>query len=336
MQGKRLHGRYFLDQVADHGTEGCSYLLAVDVDMNTVEGYRMASWHSGYGDFVMRPDFGSCGVSHGIRGQPWCKPTSCGRTAPMSSPARQVLKAQLARLADAGLAAYAGPNWSSSSSPTPTNRRGTSGYRHLTPANQYNVDYSILGTSRVEPLLRRIRLSMAEAGMYVEGVKGECNNGQHEIVFKYADALTACDDHVVYKTGAKEIAAQEGMALTTHMAKYDQRRQLPATSTSLCAATTAAWSWPMTPTRWPVATGTVLHRRSDRDMRDMSLLFAQHQLLQTIRRGLVRAHRHQVGPRQPDLRTAPGGHGNPAPGESRTRRGRQPVPGGSRDDRRRA
>lgn len=135
---------------------------------------------------------------------------------------RQVLKAQLARLADAGLAAYAGTELEFIVFTDSYEQAWTSGYRHLTPANQYNVDYSILGTSRVEPLLRRIRLSMAEAGMYVEGVKGECNNGQHEIVFKYADALTACDDHVVYKTGAKEIAAQEGMALT-YMAKYDQR-----------------------------------------------------------------------------------------------------------------
>ena len=90
----------------------------------------------------------------------------------------------------------------------------TKGYKDLTPANQYNVDYSILGGSRVEPLLRAIRLGMSGAGMNVESVKGECNFGQHEIAFKYSDALTSCDNHVIYKNGAKEIAAATGYALT--------------------------------------------------------------------------------------------------------------------------
>ena len=223
LQGKRLHGRYFLDQVAHHGTEGCSYLLAVDVDMNTVEGYRMASWHSGYGDFVMRPDFDS------LRNIPWHPGTAMVQadviwedgTDVVASP-RQVLKEQLGRLRDAGLLAFAGTELEFIVFADTYEDAWSRGYRGMTPANQYNVDYSILGTSRVEPLLRDIRLAMSEAGMYVESVKGECNNGQHEIVFKYADALTACDDHVVYKTGAKEIASQHDVSLT-YMAKYDQR-----------------------------------------------------------------------------------------------------------------
>jgi len=96
------------------------------------------------------------------------------------------------------------------------------GYRDLTPANQYNVDYSVVGTTRVEPLLRSIRNGMAGAGMTVESAKGECNLGQHEIAFLYDDALTTADNHVVYKTGAKEIAAQAGMSLT-FMAKFNER-----------------------------------------------------------------------------------------------------------------
>ena len=95
-------------------------------------------------------------------------------------------------------------------------------YHDLEPANLYNVDYSMLGTARVEPLLRRIRNGMTGAGMVVESAKGECNLGQHEIAFRYADALTTCDNHSIYKTGAKEIADQAGMALT-FMAKYDAR-----------------------------------------------------------------------------------------------------------------
>ena len=84
------------------------------------------------------------------------------------------------------------------------------------------MDYSILGTSRIEPLLRRLRTGMAGAGMYVESAKGECNLGQHEIAFRYADALTTCDNHSIYKTGAKEIAAQDGMSIT-FMAKPNTR-----------------------------------------------------------------------------------------------------------------
>ena len=96
------------------------------------------------------------------------------------------------------------------------------GYRDLEPANQYNADYSLVATGRVEPLLRRIRNSMAGAGMVVESAKGECNLGQHEIAFRYDEALTTCDNHSIYKAGAKEIAAQEGMALT-FMAKFNER-----------------------------------------------------------------------------------------------------------------
>jgi glutamine synthetase len=90
------------------------------------------------------------------------------------------------------------------------------------PGQPVHVDYSVLGTSRVEPLLRRIRNAMDGAGMYVESAKGECNFGQHEIAFRYADALSTCDNHVLYKTGAKEIAAQEGMSIT-FMAKPNDR-----------------------------------------------------------------------------------------------------------------
>ena len=92
----------------------------------------------------------------------------------------------------------------------------------MTPANLYNVDYSLIGTSRIEPLIRRIRNDMAAADMKVEDSKGECNLGQHEINFRYGHALRTADKHVIYKTGAKEIAAQEGMSIT-FMAKYDER-----------------------------------------------------------------------------------------------------------------
>jgi glutamine synthetase len=223
LQGKRLHGRYFMDEVVAGGSEGCNYLLAVDVDMNTVDGYAMSSWNSGYGDFVMRPDFGT------LRPVPWQPGTALvladletidGRTV-YASP-RQILRRQLDRLAERGLTAYAGTELEFVLYQDTYEQAFRKNYRHLEPANQYNVDYSLLGTARVEPLLRRIRNDMYGAGLVPESAKGECNFGQHEIAFRYADALTCADNHVIYKNGAKEIAAQEGMALT-FMAKPNER-----------------------------------------------------------------------------------------------------------------
>ena len=223
LQGKRLHGRYFVDHVVGHGTEGCNYLLAVDVEMNTVEGYAMSSWEGGYGDFVMRPDLAT------MRPVPWQPGTVIVLAdiewpdgSPVVASPRQVLARQTQRLADAGLTAYVGTELEFIVFRDTYEQAWTAGYRNLTPANQYNVDYSVLGTARVEPLLRRIRNDMTGAGFTVESAKGECNLGQHEIAFLYDEATRACDGHAVYKNGAKEIAAQEGMSLT-FMAKFDAR-----------------------------------------------------------------------------------------------------------------
>jgi glutamine synthetase len=223
LQGKRIHAQYFLDEVLAHGTEGCNYLLAVDIDMNTVDGYAMASWETGYGDLVMRPDLAT------LHREPWnpgtvgllCDVLWEGGSDVVASP-RQILRRQLDRLALADMKAYCGTELEFIVFADSYEEAWLSGYRDLTPANLYNVDYSMLGTARVEPLLRRIRNEMYEAGMIVESAKGECNLGQHEIAFRYSDALTTCDNHVTYKTGAKEIASQEGMSLT-FMAKYNQR-----------------------------------------------------------------------------------------------------------------
>jgi glutamine synthetase len=223
LQGKRLHAQFFLDEVLEHGTEGCNYLLAVDVDMNTVGGYRMSSWDTGYGDFVMSPDLST------LRRVPWHPATALlladlaweDGTPVVASP-RQVLKAQVDRLADLGLMALAGTELEFIVFRDSYDDAWRRAYREMTPANLYNVDYSIVGTGRIEPLLRRIRNEMAGAGMRVESAKGECNLGQHEVAFRYDEVVRTCDNHSVYKTGAKEIADQLGMSLT-FMAKYDER-----------------------------------------------------------------------------------------------------------------
>ncbi|MFM1916870.1 MAG: hypothetical protein RJB01_385 [Actinomycetota bacterium] len=223
LQGKRVHATHFLNDVLGHGTEGCNYLLAVDVDMNTVGGYAISSWDTGYGDMVFHPDLDT------LHMQTWHEGTAAmlcdiqdeeGHDVAPSP--RQILKKQTARLADAGMIAFVGTELEFIVFADSYEEAWESGYRDLTPANLYNVDYSLIGTARVEPLLRRIRNAMADAGMTVESAKGECNLGQHEIAFKYADALTTCDNHVVYKTAAKEIASQEGVSLT-FMAKFNER-----------------------------------------------------------------------------------------------------------------
>jgi glutamine synthetase len=223
LQGKRLSAEFFLAEVAEEFSEGCNYLLAVDVDMNTVEGYQISSWERGYGDFVLRPDMGT------LRRIPWHPGTALvvadltwlDGTPVVESP-RQILRQQVARLAERDLIALAGTELEFVVFADSYEQAAAKNYQDLVPANGYNVDYSILGTSRVEPLLRRLRTGMAGAGMYVESAKGECNLGQHEIAFRYADVLTTSDNHSIYKTGAKEIAAQDGMSIT-FMAKPNNR-----------------------------------------------------------------------------------------------------------------
>ncbi|MEQ4718656.1 glutamine synthetase family protein [Nonomuraea sp. B19D2] len=223
LQGKRLSARYFLEEVLHHGSEGCNYLLAVDVDMNTVSGYSMSSWERGYGDFVMKPDLAT------LRRVPWHEGTAMLMAdlawesgGDVTASPRQILRRQLARLAERGLAAYVGTELEFCVYEDSYEDAWKRGYRDMSPANLYNVDYSLLGTARIEPLLRRIRRSMEGAGLYVESAKGECNLGQHEIAFRYDEALRTCDHHVIYKNGAKEIAAQEGKSIT-FMAKPNQR-----------------------------------------------------------------------------------------------------------------
>src|SRR6266571_8234538 len=223
LQGKRLTARFFLDEVAEHHSEACNYLLAVDVEMNTVPGYEISSWERGYGDFLLVPDLAT------LRRVPWHPATALvlGELtwhdgSPVTPAPRQILKEQTERLTRRGWTALAGTELEFIVFRDSYEEAGARAYRGLTPASDYNVDYSIIGTARVEPLLRRIRAAMEGAGMYVESAKGECNQGQYEIAFRYTDALTTCDNHAIYKSGAKEVAAQQGMSIT-FMAKPNER-----------------------------------------------------------------------------------------------------------------
>lgn len=223
LQGKIVHAQFFLDTVLNHGTEACNYLLAVDTEMNTVEGYSLTSWDTGYGDMEFVLDYDT------IRPVPYLERTALiqtdlattdGRPVPVAP--RSLLKAQQEKAAALGLRAMAGTELEFLIFNDSYEDAQQRGYRDLTPANQHNVDYSILGSMRVEPLLRDIRNAMYESGMIVESAKGECNFGQHEIAFKYDDVVTTGDNHTFYKLSAKHMASQRGQSIT-FMAKPNQR-----------------------------------------------------------------------------------------------------------------
>ena len=226
----------------EHGAEGCNYLLAVDVDMDTVEGYEMSSWARGYGDFVMTPDIDTLrpipwheGTVLLMADLDWHDGTRRGRLA-AADPAPPARPARRARLD--GVRRHRARVHRLSA--TPTRRPGSKAYRDLEPANLYNVDYSMLGTARVEPLIRRIRNSMMGAGMRVENSKGECNFGQHEINFHYGEALADRDDHVIYKNGAKEIAVAGGHTRSPSWRSTTSSRATRATSTARSSTRTAS------------------------------------------------------------------------------------------------
>lgn len=221
--GKRVSARLFKEDVAEHGAEACNYLLAVDVEMNTVDGYAISSWERGYGDMVLAPDMTT------LRRIPWL-PGSALVLAdltwldgePVRQSPRRILAAQVERLAERGLVPYAGTELEFLVFDDSYRDAWAKGYTGLTPASDYNIDYALLASTRMEPLLRDIRLAMEGAGMYCEGVKGECNLGQQEIAFRYDHALATCDNHSIYKNGAKEIADRHGKSLT-FMAKFNER-----------------------------------------------------------------------------------------------------------------
>ena len=221
--GKRVAAGLFVDEIAAHGAECCTYLLAVDVEMNTVAGYSMSGWNTGYGDMVMTPDLST------LRRIPWLPGTALviadlgwadGR--PVTVAPRAVLRRQLDRLAGRGWVADVATELEFLVFDDTYRQAWAGGYRELTPASDYNIDYALLASSRMEPLLRDIRQGMQGAGLRFEAVKGECNRGQQEIGFRYDEAQVTCDNHAVYKNGAKEIADRHGRSLT-FMAKYDER-----------------------------------------------------------------------------------------------------------------
>ena len=222
LMGKRVHAQYFVDEnIADHGVEGCNYLLALDMEMDPIPGYSIASWEQGYGDFALRPDLET------LRRIPWLEGTALvlcdvgwGDGSPVRPSPRQVLNAQVERARTLGYEPMIGSELEFYLLKESFEEAHAKHYRDLTPSVPYILDYHVLATTYDEPLLRQIRNGMYDAGITVESSKGEAWPGQQEVNFKFADAVTMADNHTIYKNGAKEIAHLNGCSIT-FMAKPD-------------------------------------------------------------------------------------------------------------------
>ena len=214
--GKRLHAEFFVDEMdAEHPVEGCNYLLALEMEMDPVPGYEIASWEQGYGDFAVTPDMAT------LRRIPWLEGTALvlgdvgwHDGAPVQPSPRQVLRAQIERAEQLGLTPMVGSELEFYLLRETYAEAHASGYTGLTPSVPYILDYHILATTYDEPLMRALRNGMQAAGMRVETSKGEAWPGQQELNFRFSDALTMADNHTIYKNGAKEIAFLHGCAIT--------------------------------------------------------------------------------------------------------------------------
>jgi glutamine synthetase len=222
LMGKRLHAAFFLEEnIAQHGVEGCNYLLALEMEMDPVPGYGIASWEQGYGDFGLRPDMAT------LRRIPWLEATAlvlCDVTwhdgSPVAPSPRQVLKKQVERAAALGYTPMFGSELEFYLLKETYEEAHAKHYRDLTPSVPYILDYHVLATTYDEPLIRQIRNGMQGAGIRVETSKGEAWPGQQEINFRFDEAVTMADNHTIYKNGAKEIAHLNGCSIT-FMAKPD-------------------------------------------------------------------------------------------------------------------
>ena len=328
--GKRVSAGSSLDQVAEHGAECCNYLFAVDVDMNTVTGYAMSGWDTGYGDMVMLPDLTT------LRRIPWLPGTAlvladlavarrqpdragtASRPAPPTGPPTQ-----------RGLRAYVATELEFMVFDDTYRHAWANGYRGLTPASDYNIGLCGDGLQPHRAAAARHPAAHAGRGLRWEAVKGECNKGQQELGFRYDEALVTCDNHGVYKNGAKEIADQHGKSLT-FMSKYDEREGNSChIHMSLRSPDgSAVFADEQQPFGMSPDVSQLCRRPVGHIARADVVLCAEHQLLQAVCRPQLRAHRGGVGIGQPDLcaarRRSRRQHAGGMPG---ARRRRQPVPG---------
>lgn len=213
--GKRFRADFFLDSVAARGTHGCNYLLTVNLEMDPLDGFKVANWEAGFGDFELRPDLST------LRPLPWQPGTALVICDYMKHDGsfveeapRSVLRGQLARLARQKLTCYTASELEFFLFNQTFHDAFAAEYRNLTPSSDYRIDYHTMQPTRDEPLFRAVRNGMTEARVPVESSKGEWGRGQHEVNFVYDQPLPMADMHVVFKQGMKEMAAQHGQCVT--------------------------------------------------------------------------------------------------------------------------
>ena len=220
--GKRTTGRFFLQSVADAGTENCDYLIACDMDNNPVPGYRFTSYAQGYGDMLAKADWNT------VRVIPWVEKTAmimCDLLKVdshelISVAPRSVLQAQVDAAAAMGFLPMVASEIEFYLFRDTYDEAHEKGYRDLKPHSPWLEDYHILQTTKDEYILGAIRRGLEAAGVPVEFSKGEAGRGQHEINLDYTTAVEMADRNSIYKTAAKEIAHFNGRSVS-FMAKYD-------------------------------------------------------------------------------------------------------------------
>ena len=234
--GKRFRADVFLDSVAEHGTHGCNYLLTVNLEMDPLEGFQVASWEKGFGDFSLKPDLAT------LRVIPWQAGAAlviCNHVRPdgelVAEAPRSVLRRQLERIRRKGFTCFCASELEFYLFNQSYHSAFNSGYRDLQPSSDYRIDYHLMQPTRDEPLMRQIRNDMTAADIPIESSKGEWSRGQHEINFIYDEPLPMADRHVLFKQGIKEIADQHGKCVS-FMAKY-----APAEAGNSCHIHMSLW-----------------------------------------------------------------------------------------------
>ena len=213
--GKRFHAGHFISGAWEE-THCCNYLLATDLEMATPDGYANTSWESGYGDYVMKPDLST------LRPVPWlegtvmvlCDVLDHHTYEEISHSPRAVLKKQIRRLEAMGFDAMMATELEFFLFEKNFDEIRKEKFRDLEPISGYNEDYHILQTTKEEHVMRPIRNHLWTAGLPIENSKGEAETGQEELNIKYAAAIKTADYHTIAKHAIKEIAWQQGHAVT--------------------------------------------------------------------------------------------------------------------------
>ncbi len=221
LMGKRITFDHFIEHSLDAGMHACSYLMTVDIPMQVLDGFKIASWETGFGDFCVRADLST------MTRLPWHEKTAIvlgdlthhdGK--PVEEAPRRILARQTERLAKSKQKALLGSELEFYLFDETYRSAREKKYQDLIPASDYSIDYHILQPGKDEDVIRRLRNEIGAAGISIECSKGETANGQHEVNLLYCEAMEMADKHILFKAASKDIASQQGKAIS-FMAKMD-------------------------------------------------------------------------------------------------------------------